>query len=90
MNKKLIVSGRSMINTVNVSTELGYLEMKEDTLIDINDMDKYPSNQIVILTTGSQGGAYVSLDKNGFFRTQKDRAGTRRFSSYLCFPPNTW
>ncbi len=49
-----------MINTVNVSTELGYLEMKEDTLIDINDMDKYPSNQIVILTTGSQGGEPMS------------------------------
>ena len=56
-----------MINTVNVSTELGYLKMEEGTLIDINDMDKYPSNEIVILTTEVRE-SYVSFNKNGLLR----------------------
>ncbi|HSH35861.1 ribonuclease J, partial [Schnuerera sp.] len=50
-NRKVIVSGRSMINTINVAYELGYLKIKDGTMIDINDMHKYPSNEIVILTT---------------------------------------
>lgn len=70
-NKKVIVSGRSMINTVNVSTELGYLKMEEGTLIDINDMDKYQSNQIVILTTGSQGEPMSALTRMAFSEHRK-------------------
>ncbi|NMB27471.1 MAG: ribonuclease J, partial [Tissierellia bacterium] len=70
-NKKVIVSGRSMINTVNVSTELGYLKMEEGTLIDINDMDKYPSNEIVILTTGSQGEPMSALTRMAFSEHRK-------------------
>ena len=54
-NKKIAISGRSMINTVSVAVELGYLKVKKDTLIDINDINKYKPNEIVILTTGSQG-----------------------------------
>ncbi|NMB28038.1 MAG: ribonuclease J, partial [Tissierellia bacterium] len=70
-NRKVIVSGRSMINTVNVSRELGYLKMKEGTLIDINDMDKYQSNQIVILTTGSQGEPMSALTRMAFSEHRK-------------------
>lgn len=70
-NKKVIVSGRSMVNTVDVSTELGYLKMKEGTLIDIKDMGKYPSNEIVILTTGSQGEPMSALTRMAFSEHRK-------------------
>ncbi len=60
-----------MINTVNVAKELGYLRMKEDTIIDINDMDKYQSNEIVILTTGSQGEPMSALSRMAFSEHRK-------------------
>ncbi len=69
--RKVIVSGRSMINTMNVAKDLGYLRVKEDTLIDINDMDKYPSNEIVILTTGSQGEPMSALTRMAFSEHRK-------------------
>ena len=70
-NRKVVVSGRSMINTVNVATDLGYLRMKEGTLIDINDMNKYESNEIVILTTGSQGEPMSALSRMAFSEHRK-------------------
>ncbi|MCF6460053.1 ribonuclease J [Clostridium sp. Cult3] len=70
-NRKVVLSGRSMINTTNVARDLGYLRMKEDTIIDINDMDKYPSNEIVILTTGSQGEPMSALTRMAFSEHRK-------------------
>jgi ribonuclease J len=61
--RKVVVSGRSMINTIGVSLELGYLHIKEGTLIDINDMNKYPSNEITLITTGSQGEPMSALSR---------------------------
>ena len=60
-NKKVVVSGRSMVNVMNVAMELGYLDIPEGTLIDINDMDKYPDNELVVITTGSQGEPMSAL-----------------------------
>ena len=60
-NRKIVVSGRSMVNTINVAYELGYLKIKEGTLIDINDMGKYSNNEIVLVTTGSQGEPMSAL-----------------------------
>ncbi len=62
-NRKIVLSGRSMINNVGVAIELGYLRIKEGTLIDINDMNKYPSNEITIITTGSQGEPMSALSR---------------------------
>lgn len=59
--RKVVLSGRSMINTTTVSNELGYLNIKEGTLIDINDMKKYPSGEITIISTGSQGEPMSAL-----------------------------
>lgn len=70
-DKKVVVSGRSMINTVNVARELGYLRIKEATLIDINDMNKYKSNEIVVLTTGSQGEPMSALTRMAFSEHRK-------------------
>ncbi len=62
-NRKVVLSGRSMLNTIGVASELGYLHMKEDTLIDINDMNKYNSDQIAVITTGSQGEPMSALSR---------------------------
>lgn len=70
-NRKVVVSGRSMINTINVAFELGYLRINEGTLIDINDINKYPGNQIVVLTTGSQGEPMSALSRMAFSEHKK-------------------
>lgn len=62
-NRKVVISGRSMLNTIGVALELGYLHIQEGTLIDINDMNKYPSNEITIITTGSQGEPMSALSR---------------------------
>ncbi|MFA5576441.1 MAG: ribonuclease J [Tissierellaceae bacterium] len=62
-NRKIVLSGRSMLNTTSVAFDLGYIRIKEDTLIDINDMNKYPSNEITIITTGSQGEPMSALSR---------------------------
>ena len=60
-NKKVAVSGRSMVNVVEVALNLGYLNVPDGMLIDIDDLDKYPNNQIIIITTGSQGEPMSAL-----------------------------
>lgn len=60
-NKKVCLSGRSMVKIVNVTRELGYLNLDEDMLINIEDLKNYKDNQIVILSTGSQGETMSSL-----------------------------
>jgi ribonuclease J len=62
-NRKVAVVGRSMVNVVSVATELGYLNMPEGTMIDIDLIDKYPPDKIVIITTGSQGEPMSALSR---------------------------
>ena len=59
--RKVAVSGRSMENIVQVALELGYLEAQEDTIITIDQINRYPVNQLVIVTTGSQGAPMSAL-----------------------------
>lgn len=59
--RKVAVSGRSMENIVQVAMELGYLEMQEGTLISIDQISKYNNNQVVLITTGSQGEPMSAL-----------------------------
>jgi ribonuclease J len=61
--RKVAIIGRSMINVVNISRELGYLSVPEGTVIDIDDIKNYPDNQILILTTGSQGEPMSALTR---------------------------
>ncbi len=70
-NRKVIVSGRSMINTIGVAQDLGYLNMKEDTIIDINEMNNYPAEEIVLLTTGSQGEPMSALTRMAYSEHRK-------------------
>ncbi|WP_434796817.1 ribonuclease J [Terrisporobacter vanillatitrophus] len=60
-NRKVAISGRSMVNVIGVAKELGYLNMEEDTLIDLNDISKYDDNELVIITTGTQGEPMSAL-----------------------------
>ena len=59
--RKVAVSGRSMVNVVGVAKELGYLEVEDDMLIDLNDISKYQDNELVIITTGTQGEPMSAL-----------------------------
>ena len=61
LGRKVAVSGRSMENIVQVAMELGYLEMQEDTLISIDQISQYPNEQVVLITTGSQGEPMSAL-----------------------------
>ena len=59
--RKVTVSGRSMLNVVNVAKELGYLEIEDDMIIDLNDVGNYEDKELVIITTGSQGEPMSAL-----------------------------
>lgn len=61
--RKVTVSGRSMINVVGVAKNLGYLRFDDDDLIDIKDVGKFPDEEIVVLTTGSQGEPLSALSR---------------------------
>ena len=61
--RKVAVVGRSMTNNVKISTELGYLKMPEGILIEMEEIKNYPPEQIVILTTGSQGEPMSALTR---------------------------
>ena len=62
-NRKVAVIGRSMINVVNIAMELGYLSVPEGVLIDIDETNNYSANEIVIITTGSQGEPMSALTR---------------------------
>lgn len=62
-NRKVAVLGRSMVNVVNISLELGYINAPEGTIIDIDEIGNYPSNQVVVITTGSQGEPMSALTR---------------------------
>ena len=61
--RKVAVLGRSMVNVVNISLELGYLKAPEGTLVDIDEIDNYAYEKVVIITTGSQGEPMSALSR---------------------------
>lgn len=62
-NRKVVVSGRSMVNVVSVAQELGTLIIPEGLIIDVNSIDQYDDHEIVIITTGSQGETMAGLSR---------------------------
>ncbi|OUM95221.1 MAG: ribonuclease J [Firmicutes bacterium ZCTH02-B6] len=62
-NRKVCVIGRSMVNVVRIASELGYLRFPEGMLIDASELDRYPHDQLTILTTGSQGEPMSALSR---------------------------
>ena len=61
--RKIAIIGRSMLNAVKTSIELDYLEMPDNTLIDISEIKNYSDNERVIITTGSQGEPMSALSR---------------------------
>ncbi len=61
--RKVAVEGRSMVNIINVAGELGYISIPEGTLIDTEEIKKYPDDQVTIITTGSQGESMAALSR---------------------------
>ena len=61
--RKIAVSGRSMENIIPIALDLGYLSVDEKHLIPIDDIKKYPDNQVLIITTGSQGEPMAALSR---------------------------
>ncbi|HZK85677.1 MAG TPA: ribonuclease J [Desulfosporosinus sp.] len=62
-NRKVATVGRSMVNVVSIAAELGYLDIPEDTLIDVDVAMRLPANEVCILTTGSQGEPMAALTR---------------------------
>lgn len=61
--RRVSVTGRSMIKVVEVASELGYLTIPEDTLVDLDQLDRLPREKSVIITTGSQGEPMSALSR---------------------------
>ena len=82
--RKVVVEGRSMVNIIGTASELGYISIPENTLIDIESIKNYPDEQQVIITTGSQGESMAALSRmaNGIHRKISIKPGdTIVFSS---------
>ena len=61
--RKVVIEGRSMVNVITTASELGYLKIPDKTLVDIEQMKNYPDEQMVIITTGSQGESMAALSR---------------------------
>ena len=61
--RKVVVEGRSMTNIINTATELGRLNVPDNTLIEVDQLKNYPDEKTVIITTGSQGESMAALSR---------------------------
>ena len=61
--RKVVIEGRSMVNTIAIAEELGYISIPENTLIDIEQLKNYPDEKTVLITTGSQGESMAALSR---------------------------
>ena len=61
--RKVVLEGRSMVNIMTTASELGYITFPDNILIDIEQMRNYPDEQLVLITTGSQGEAMAALSR---------------------------
>lgn len=61
--RKVAVEGRSMVNVIGTAAELGYLQIPDKTLVDIDQIKNYPDDKVVLITTGSQGESMAALSR---------------------------
>ena len=61
--RKVVVEGRSMVNIISTASELGYLNIPDNTLIEIDQLHNYPDEKTVLITTGSQGESMAALSR---------------------------
>ena len=88
--RRVAISGRSMENVLRVSMELGYMEIPEDVLIDLDQANRLPKEQVVILSTGSQGESMSALYRMAFSEHKQVHidAGDRVIISASAIPGN--
>ena len=77
--RKVALSGRSMVNVMTIGEELGYLDIPKDVLIDIDLINRYPKEKIVLVTTGSQGEPMSALTRMAFADHRKVEVGPGDF-----------
>ena len=88
--RRVAITGRSMENALKVSTELGYMNVPEGTLVDISQIKALPKNKVCIITTGSQGETMSALTRMAFntHRQVEIQAGDRVIISASAIPGN--
>lgn len=62
-DRKVVVEGRSMVNIISTAIDLGYIDIPENTLINIEELKNYPDDKTVLITTGSQGESMAALSR---------------------------
>lgn len=77
--RKVAISGRSMVNVCSVASELGYLDIPEGLLVDIDALNRYPQDKMVLITTGSQGETMSALYRMAFSDHRKVEVGPNDF-----------
>ncbi len=89
-NRKVIVTGRSLVNNIEIALSLGYLKIQPKIIIKSEQAKKYPDNQIVVLTTGSQGEDAAGLARiaRGDHKTIKLKTGDTAIVSASPIPGN--
>ena len=88
--RKVAITGRSMENVLRVATVLGYMDIPENVMVDIDQINKLPKNQVVIISTGSQGETMSALYRMAFSEHKQVRidAGDRVIISASAIPGN--
>ena len=88
--RKVAVTGRSMENVLRVASVLGYMDIPENVLVDLEQINKLPRNQVVVISTGSQGEAMSALYRMAFSEHKQIRvdAGDRIIISASAIPGN--
>ncbi|WP_062551424.1 ribonuclease J [Peptoniphilus phoceensis] len=69
--RKVVLSGRSMVNVTETARKLGQFRVKKDTFVDIKDMHKYDDSELVLITTGSQGEPMSALTRIAYGEHRK-------------------
>ena len=89
-NRKVAVVGRGMTNVIAIALDLGYLQVKAGTLVDISEINSYPDKKVTILTTGSQGESFAGLTRmsQGEHKQIKIRPGDLIVISANAIPGN--
>ena len=75
--RKVAVLGRSMVNVIGAAAELGYMDLPDGVLIDVNEMKRYKPEQITLITTGSQGEPMSALYRIAFSEHDKVKLTSR-------------
>ena len=88
--RKVAITGRSMENILRVSTVLGYMDIPENVMVDLDSVNKLPRNQVVIISTGSQGETMSALYRMAFSEHKQVNvdAGDRVIISASAIPGN--